>query len=200
MVSRAWCFGFGSGWGRQTCFSLAVRRSKRWYRSSPIGNPPYRLRGLGTIWVWDHAMIIGVQGDFLIFNFNTNIHSNVRLDFDLLRLVQFPYARKNLLCAPARHDTILANKRNSITHCFDNETELPGHRSMIPPSIQLATSSHLLRAPSEALQVAIICQISVLFQELISETASRPKNLKTQKNPGEVSLQWQGSMMPSICT
>jgi len=51
-----------------------------------------------------------------------------------------------------------------------------------------------------ALQVVIICQISVLFQELISETASRPKNLKTQKNPGEVSLQWQGSMMPSICT
>jgi hypothetical protein len=165
MVSRAWCFGFGSGWGRQTRFSFAVRRSKRWYRSSPIGNTPYRLRGLGTIWVWDHAMIIGVQGDFLIFNFNfnTNVHSNVSLDFDLLRSVQFPYAQKNLLCAPARHDTILANKRNSTTHCFDNETKLPGHRLMIPPSIQLATSSHLLRAPGGALQVVIICQISVLF-------------------------------------
>lgn len=152
MVSRAWCFGFGSGWGRQTRFSFAVRRSKRWYRSSPIGNTPYRLRGLGAIWVWDHAMIIGVQGDFLIFNFNfnTNVHSNVSLDFDLLRSVQFPYAQKNLLCAPARHDTILANKRNSTTHCFDNETKLPGHRLMIPPSIQLAISSHLLRAPGGA--------------------------------------------------
>jgi hypothetical protein len=153
---RIWFLGPGASdlvqvGGRQTCFSLAVRRSKRWYRSSPIGNP-YRLRGLGTIWVWDHAMIIGVQGDFLIFNFNTNIHSNVRLDLDLLRLVQFPYARKNLLCAPARHDTILANKRNStpITHCFDNETKLPGHRLMIPPSIQLVIRSHLLRAPGGA--------------------------------------------------
>ena len=113
MVSRAWCFGFGSGWGRQTSFSLAVRRSKRWYPSSPIGNTPYRLRGPGTIWVWDHAMTIGVQGDFSFFSFNINIHSTIRLGFDLLRSVQFPYAQKNSLCAPARNDTILANKRNS---------------------------------------------------------------------------------------
>ena len=113
MVSRAWCFGFGSGWGRQTCFSLAVWRSKRWSGLQPIGNTPYRLRGLGTIWVWDHAMTIGVQGDFLIFQLqHSNIHSHIKLDFDLLRSVQFPCA-KNSLCAPASHDTILANKRNS---------------------------------------------------------------------------------------
>src|ERR1700730_6717747 len=97
MVSRAWCFGFGSGWGWQTCFSFALRRSKRWYWSSPTGNTPHRLGGLGTIWVWDHAITIGVQGDFLVFNLNIHIHSGNTTDFNLLQSFQLPYAHKNLL-------------------------------------------------------------------------------------------------------
>jgi len=101
----------------------------------------------------------------LIFYGRSNFHTHRRTHYVHLRETT-QFSRINETPPP-------------ITHCFDNETKLPGHRLMIPPSIQLATTSHLLRAPGEALQVVIICQISVLFQELSSETASRPKNLKT---------------------
>lgn len=126
-------------------------------------------------------MTIGVQGDFLIFQLQqptytpasdwtlifydrSNFHTHRRSHYVHLR-VTTQFSRINETPPP-------------ITHCFNHETKLPGHRLMIPPSIQLATSSPLLRAPGGALQVVIICQISVLFQELISETASRPKNPK----------------------
>ena len=164
MVSRAWCFGFGSGWGRQTCFSFALRRSKRWlpvFTNRKYSSSVRRTRGyLGSGIV---LLSLAFKAIFSIFNLNTYIHSGNPNGLGIfLRSVQLPYAHKNILWTLARHDTILATKRNStLNHCFDNNTKLPRHWA---DDLTIDSTCYQLTSPAtskQSAQIVIICQISV---------------------------------------
>ena len=203
MVSRAWCFGFGSGWGRQTYFTLAVRRSKRWYRSSTdrkYSLSVTRIRDyLGLESCYDHWR----SRRFSHFQLqHSNIHSNIRLDFDLLRSVQFPYA-KSSLCAPASHDTILANKRNSTP---DHSLLRPRNKATwtLVDDPTFNSTCYKLTSPTSSRRSATsrhhLPDLCTVPRTHIRDCQQTKKSKNHKKNPGEVSFQWPGSMMPSICT
>jgi hypothetical protein len=153
MVSRAWCFGFGSGWGRQTCFSFALRRSKRWlpvFTNRKYSSSVRRTRGyLGLRLCYYHwrsrrfsqfststpTSTPAIRTDLESFFDRSNFHTHTRTYYGHLR------------------GTTQSSRLNEIQPSIIASTTTQNYLDiglMISSSIQLATSSHLLQPLSRA--------------------------------------------------
>jgi hypothetical protein len=164
MVSRAWCFGFGSGWGRQTCFSFALRRSKRWlpvFTNRKYSSSVRRTRGyLGLGLCYYHwrsrrfsqfststpTSTSAIRTDLESFFDRSNFHTHTRTYYGHLR------------------GTTQSSRLNEIQPsiiAFNNDTKLPRHwvDDLIIDSICYQLTSPA--TPKQSAQVVIICQISV---------------------------------------
>ena len=150
-------------------------------------------------------MTIGVQGDFLIFNFNTPTYTPTYTPTSAWTLIF--YDRSNFHTQRAHY----AHLRVTTQFSRRNENSSPDHTLLRPRNkttwtsvddptfsstcykVTSLTSSG--RSPTSRHHLPDLCAVPRTHQRLPADQ----KIQKHKKNPGEASFQWQGSMMPSIC-